>query len=173
MALLTCTVQAAISALNVVGTSALPAAFYGAKVWSKAHAQAHFLSTRHKEAEADFSVKSKSYTWAFSPAARELVREAGGFDSGRRWPFSNHSTLLSSYELLKTTNPSSCFVRHYSIVPKQVDASVDATQSVHTAALEVPQQEQSLVQRTFPVLYKWFSKVNNAAECAWYRQDST
>lgn len=162
--MLLCSCQAAVSAASVLATSTLPAAFYGSKVCSRVYnyGEAHLISALYKPQEFNDSSKGQGYSYAFSPAARELVREAGGFAGGRRWPLGSHSTLLSNYEPLQAAQPFSWSMRHYTTAPKQVEACVYAP-TVHTSASGLPKQEPllgwSLVQRNFPVLHKWIGKV--------------
>lgn len=155
MAMVPCTVHAAVGAAGFLASSALPAAFHGSKVWSRAYTQV--LSSHHREPEAGPTNKSNS-TWAFSPAARELVREAGGFDGGRHWPLGSSTSLLSHRGQLHFTNPHNHLFWHYSIAPKHAEASL-ASQSLHTAALELQKQEQTVVEQKFPVSHSWYDKV--------------
>lgn len=160
MAVLQCSMQAAISAASVLATSSLPAAFYGSRVCSRAYSRAQHLLQREKDAEP--GSRNRNHAWAFPLAARELVREAGGFAGGRRWPLGNRPTLLGRTELLHPTSPLS-LSRQYSILPKSAEPPT-ATHTVCTAALDLPEQQApqggvSLLQGAGLGLSQWFSKV--------------
>lgn len=165
---LSAVVPGALSAAGLLGSSALPAcAFYGMKVFSRSSSYLHLTAPRPAREEDAGSAaarpKDSAFDWTFAPLARELSRQAGGFEGERRWPLGTHqsTTLLGLTLSQATSQPSSCFVRHHSIMPRSqqpIIASTVAAQAQHTAAapLELP---SALELQQPGVLAQWIGKV--------------
>lgn len=160
------------------GTCLLPAVQHGLRVFSRTSS---FLSLtaphplqqqpQQKASSLDQQDVSTAFSWTFAPLARELTREAGGFEHRARWPLGPNSSMLLDLSLRNGTaqpRPSlsssyAQMARHYSVVPHSQQAAPATPQqnrNEHTAsaaAIELPAELQQVAAASW-----WSSMVPKA-----------